>query len=138
MNCYAQNTASKNTLQILWVLDLSSNVILQIFRNLNVKEALTSHEFKFLLGKHLFLHQGTSRYLCLPFMTDTMIIFFSIHFLKLNHNAHICAINLASCKNLSDYWIPMATISGKIKYICWKDLSSKLFFSKGLNLCRTT
>ena len=40
-------------------------------------------------------------------------LLFSVHFLKLKHNAYICSINLASCKNLSNYWIPMAIISGK-------------------------
>ena len=80
------------------VLNLSYNIILQIFQNLNVKEASILHEFKFFLGKHLFLHQGTSRNFCLPFMADVMIFFFSIHFLKLKHYAHIYSITLASCK----------------------------------------
>ena len=69
-----------------------------MFQNFNIKEASRLHEYKFLLGKHLFLHQGTSRKFCLPFMADVMIFFFSINFLKLKHYAHIYSINLASCK----------------------------------------
>ena len=52
----------------------------------------------FFLGKHLFLHQGTSRNFCLPFMNDVMVFLFSIQFLKLKHFAHIYSISLASCK----------------------------------------
>ena len=73
------------------MLNLSWNLFLKIFQNLNI----TSHEFKFVLGTHLLLQQGTSKN-----KADVVIFFFSTHFQKLKRFAHfIRLILLHTCKN---------------------------------------
>ena len=100
------------------MLNLSWNLFLKIFQNLNI----TSHEFKFVLGTHLLLQQGTSKN-----KADVVIFFFSTHFQKLKRFAHfIRLILLHTCKNKFQ-WQPFSA-----KRIYCKGRSSKLYFSKGI------
>ena len=61
MQNQVQNNSSANALQSLQSVELFLVSILQIFENLNVKEASTPHDFKFVLGKYLLLKQGITR-----------------------------------------------------------------------------
>ena len=55
-------------------------------------------------------------FMSLPFMADVAIFYFSIQFQKWKRFAHfIWLILLLTCKNLCNYWILMAAVSGTKK-----------------------
>ena len=99
--------------------------------NLNIKEASTSHEFKFILGTHLLLQHGTSEFLSLPLMADVVIFFFSTQFHKLKRYINfIRLIQLLLQKPLR--FLNSSGRRFRQKNIHCKDCSSKLYFSKGI------
>ena len=129
------------------MLNFSWNLLFQIFQNLNIKEAPTSHEFKFVLGTYLVLQQGTSKNLWVFLSWLMLSFFFSTQFQKWKLFVNfIRLILLLTCKNLWSYWIPMTAVSGKKinqsinketnkqtnKQKHYKDRRFKLYFSKGI------
>ena len=85
------------------MLNFSCHLFLQIFQNLNIKPASTSHEFKFVLGTHLLQRQGTSKNLWV-FLSWLMLpsLFFPVSF-RSEKVLHILfeLILFLTCKNLN-------------------------------------